>query len=84
MIIDAHAHHGAALGMSFSDEEFIESLDRYGIEKAVFSSTTAISGNEREGNDAVHRMMRRYPERAIGYCVPNPCRSPACGKAHCR
>ena len=83
MIIDAHAHYGAALGLSCSDEEYIESMDRWGIDRAVFSSMLAISGNEPEGNDAVHRMIRRWPDRVVGYCVPNPYRRPAEELARC-
>jgi len=76
MIIDAHAHYGPIRLRSFSDEQLIAALDRYGIAKALMSSPIALSGEDRRGNEALHRMQEKYPDRIVGYCVPNPFREP--------
>ncbi len=70
MIFDAHTHYGGIKGMLFSDQQMIESMDRYGIDRAMMSSTVALFGDDTGGNDALHRMMRAYPDRILGYCVP--------------
>jgi predicted TIM-barrel fold metal-dependent hydrolase len=76
MIGDCHIHHGPQRGIPISDARIIEAMDRYGIQKAFMSSTVAIAGDVEKGNDGVHRMMNGYPDRIIGYCVPNPFRGP--------
>ncbi|HUV08100.1 MAG TPA: amidohydrolase family protein [Spirochaetia bacterium] len=76
MIIDAHAHYGGIRVMVFSDQQMIDAMDRYGIEKSLMSATAALAGDDRGGNDALYRMIKKYPKRIIGYCVPNPFRKP--------
>ncbi len=76
MIIDAHAHYGGIKGMVFSDQQMIDSMDRYGIDKAMMSSTVGLSGDDRGGNDALHGMIQKHPDRILGYCVPNPFKNP--------
>lgn len=76
MIIDAHTHYGPQCGITIADELIIEGMDRFGIDRAVMSSTIAISGDDRDGNNGVLGMMRSYPDRIAGYCVPNPFRNP--------
>ena len=76
MITDAHAHYGPIRGMVFSDEQMIEAMDRYDIERAFFSSTIGLAGEARAGNDALYAMMKKHPDRVLAYCVPNPYREP--------
>ena len=76
MITDCHIHHGPQRGIRVTDDQIIEAMDRYGIGKAVISSTEAIAGDAKKGNDGVARIMKAYPDRIIGYCVPNPFRGP--------
>ena len=66
-----------------TDSAIIDCMDRFGIARAVMSSTIAISGDAQEGNDGVLRMMKSYPDRILGYCVPNPFKSPAQELARC-
>ena len=76
MITDCHTHYGPQGGILIPDSQIIETMDRYGIKRALMSSTVAISGDVKEGNDGVSRMMKNHPDRIIGYCVPNPFRGP--------
>jgi predicted TIM-barrel fold metal-dependent hydrolase len=76
VITDCHIHYGPQGGIHITDDQIIEAMDRYGIEKALMSSTAAIVGDVKEGNDGVARMMKAHPDRIIGYCVPNPFRAP--------
>ena len=59
MIFDAHAHYGGIEGRFFSDRHMIERMDRYGIDRAAMSSTAALFGDARAGNDAVGMMIRK-------------------------
>jgi len=76
MIVDAHAHFGVVLGQRISGDRFVNIMDRYGISMSCVSSMEAFFHCSEHGNDVVLDLMRQYPERIIGFCVPNPHREP--------
>ena len=76
MIIDGHSHFCVELGIKTSKEQFIDAMDSYGISKSCVSSSEAINYCAERGNDAVLDFMEQYPNRIIGFCVPNPHRQP--------
>ncbi len=68
-VLDAHIHinnmgHWDAPPLA----EQLEEMDRLGIDAAVASSSLAISGDVRRGNDAVEQALTQYPGRLYGYC----------------
>lgn len=72
-IIDVHAHYGEWFFPIYLSKEqhIIGLMDRYGIEKAVFSSSLAIVYNMIEGNAQLDGFLSKSP-RFYGYVVLNP------------
>jgi len=72
-VIDSHAHYGEwFFPIAMSKEEHINRLmDRYGMERAVFSSSLAIVYNMAEGNAELNELVSRS-KRFYGYVVLNP------------
>lgn len=71
-VIDMHAHYGrwAELPMWYKDEqEFIARLDRVGVEKILVSRTGT---NQPYSNDIILDLMRKFPDRVLGYAVGYP------------
>ena len=73
--IDAHEH----VGLSGTIEYQIDMVDRLGIEKLVVSKIiSADSGSKvtpeefRACNDEVIKVMKKYPDRYMGWCFINP------------
>lgn len=73
--IDAHEH----VGLGGTIEYQIDMADRLGIEKLVVSKIiSADSGSKatpeefRACNDEVLKVMKKYPERYMGWCFINP------------
>jgi hypothetical protein len=74
LVLDAHAHISTTSGFPYVDssvESTVRVMDRLGIARTYVSSTTAIYGLARQGNDEVIEAMRRYPGRIRGYMVVN-------------
>lgn len=77
IVIDAHSHFGY-MGMfgQQRDVPFEESLaaaDQAGIDKLCLSSIEALAFEMEGGNREVHRLMKKYPDRIIGFAsVPSP------------
>lgn len=77
IVIDAHAHFGY-MGMfgqqrDVSFEESLAAADQAGIDKLCLSSIEAITFEMEGGNREVHRLMKQYPDRIIGFAtVPAP------------
>ena len=76
IVIDAHAHVGY-MGMfgqkDVSFEESLSAADEAGIDKVCVSSLEAIEFDAKEGNKAIYQLMKRYPDRVIGFatvCTP--------------
>lgn len=71
LIIDVHAHIGysCAYNTTFdgSAEALIKTMDRIGIKKMFISSFDAISKFTRTGNLQVLEVMKKYPDRLLGY-----------------
>jgi uncharacterized protein len=76
IVIDAHAHFGY-MGMfgqrDISFEETLAAADVAGIDKICISSIASIVLEVEEGNKAIYRLMKQYPERVIGFAtIPSP------------
>jgi predicted TIM-barrel fold metal-dependent hydrolase len=73
-VIDAHAHLGfCQIGvLASSAERMVGVMDRIGVEKVAISSFAAIGPDAELGNDAVRKVVDRYPDRFIGYAAVNP------------
>ena len=77
MIIDAHAHSGDFLGRKWDAAKIIAVMDKYEIEKAFISSETAIAYGDPAANRNLYKnYLKLYPDRFIGYCVPDPYKNP--------
>lgn len=79
MIIDTHAHCGRWFFPTFceSPEKVGSLLDRYDIEKAIFSSSKAITYNMESGNREAEDFVRS-DKRFYAYAYLNPRRLEAC------
>lgn len=74
-IMDAHGHIGRwpATYVPYGDAEgMLISMDRLGIERACVSAFLAVGPDYERGNDMVAEVVRRYPDRFMGYAVLNP------------
>lgn len=76
-IVDAHGHIGP-WGFTISDlniSSIVRGMDRMGIETLITSHHRCMRwdpGEVETGNDAVHRAMRKYPGRILGYMTITP------------
>ncbi len=72
LVIDAHGHLGEAPNFPYPDSaaaSLIRAMDRLGIQMTCVSSTPAIFGDARRGNQIVAQAMREHPGRIFGYMV---------------
>jgi predicted TIM-barrel fold metal-dependent hydrolase len=71
MIIDAHVHLGAMplFRVEGRVEDLLRAADRNGIDKLFCTEATALFYDFREGNRRLFDIMRRYPDRILGYCT---------------
>lgn len=71
MIIDAHVHIGMMTLFRAEGrvEDLLREADQSGIEKLFCTDATALLYDFREGNQNLYQLMRRYPDRIIGYCT---------------
>jgi hypothetical protein len=68
-VFDVHSHVDAFSSvMRLTLQEQVARMDRVGIRLAAISSSLAINGEVRAGNDHVAEAIRGYPDRFIGYC----------------
>lgn len=73
MIVDAHVLIGEALYHKADAESIIERMDRSGIDLAMISPIDReMAVYNREGNDRVLELARRYPGRFLAYATANP------------
>lgn len=72
-VIDIHCHAGRWSFPTASDgiEGFVELMARYGIVKAVISSSVAVCYDMKEGNRRLEEDMKKYPQ-CYGYVTVNP------------
>jgi len=74
MIIDVHAHCGY---MFFpirieKEDEIVNLLDKYKIDKCIISHIKGIFYDFRGANEELLKGMRKYPSRLYGYVIVNP------------
>lgn len=71
MIIDAHVHLGMMplFRVEGKIDDLIRAADRSGIDKLFCTEATALFYDFREGNQRLFQVMKRYPDRIIGYCT---------------
>src|SRR5262245_29625486 len=76
IVIDAHAHHGY-MGMwgqrDIAIEETLAAADETGIDMLCLCSIEALSFDMENGNRTIYQLMKRYPERIVGFAtLPSP------------
>lgn len=74
-IIDIHGHMGYWYNFSIpeiSNESLVKSMDYYGINLSVVSSTAALADDFEYGNNRVCELLDMYPDRFAGYIGLNP------------
>jgi predicted TIM-barrel fold metal-dependent hydrolase len=71
MIIDAHVHVGKLpmFRVEGKVEDLISEADKSGIEKLFCTDATALLYDFHEGNYKLFQLIKRYPDRIIGYCT---------------
>jgi predicted TIM-barrel fold metal-dependent hydrolase len=74
MIIDAHTcwHTYEMKGIRLSEKEFVSALDRFGIDKAMVCTPFFLLTDYVLGNDRTLKLMKKYPDRILGFATLNP------------
>jgi predicted TIM-barrel fold metal-dependent hydrolase len=73
VIIDAHVLVGEARYHKLDPARLVEQMDRCGIDQALISPVDReMAVHNREGNDRVLAIARRYPGRLLAYAAANP------------
>lgn len=68
-VFDAHAHIDNMFSLDAQPmDEHLREMDRLGIDVMAVSSVLAIDGEFERGNDHVADLVRRRPDRFVGYC----------------
>lgn len=69
MIIDSHVHIGNSTAYNFyaNADDLLRLADDNGIDKLFVTDFTALIHDMREGNDALGKVIRRHPDRILGY-----------------
>lgn len=70
LVIDAHGHLGQNTSFPYVNStpaSLVKAMDRLGIDRVYVSSTWAVYGLARPGNDQVLAAVRCYPNRIHGY-----------------
>lgn len=75
MIIDIHSHFGRSwIGYyenKVSIEDMLRIYDDCGIEKVCLNSWS-LGYDPPAGNNEIHEIVKKYPDRFIGFCVISP------------
>jgi predicted TIM-barrel fold metal-dependent hydrolase len=74
-VVDVHTHIGSWERVTIplsTAEGFIQSMDRCGIHQIIFSSFSAIHGEQRLGNQEAALEAAKFPNRLYAYCAINP------------
>jgi predicted TIM-barrel fold metal-dependent hydrolase len=71
-VIDFHAHVGAwpQYGMFDDPSDMLRAMDDAGVDQTCLFNV--FQGDHRRGNDEVARVVRRYPDRFIGFAFVTP------------
>lgn len=74
MIIDSHTHvdESKVFGWKDRPEDLIALMDEAGIARAVVMTYVDVPGLDMEGLKYISGVVRRYPDRLIGYARMNP------------
>lgn len=73
MIIDAHVQIGNGRYFQVEPEQVAEQMDRSGIDRALVSPIDReMAVYNREGNDRVIALTKRFPDRFLAYATANP------------
>lgn len=75
LVVDCHCHIGSWFNFNIPDgaaEKMMASMDVLGIDLAFITALSAIGPDYRYGNDQVMEVVRKYPERFLGYATVNP------------
>jgi uncharacterized protein len=69
VIIDAHVHIGKAsyLGLHATADQLLKLADEAGVDRMFCTHLMALFYDMKEGNRALHRILRQHPDRLIGY-----------------
>lgn len=77
MIVDSHCHFSRSFfryrEYRMTHEDLLAEMDRNGVGRAVLSAAGEFAAywNE-QGNDEISAVVRRFPERFIGFATVNP------------
>jgi len=75
-IRDCHGHVGGkACHYHLPDgtlEQTVAEMDRHGVDKACVFSFSGVFSDEKYGNDIVANVVKRYPDRFVGFTLVNP------------
>ena len=74
-VADCHGHHGVHPDFpayKASPEEMIAVMDHLNIELLAITSTLACYNDCPRGNAEVDQVLRKYPDRFLGYITVNP------------
>lgn len=72
-IIDAHCHVGAGRDVQLAPEDLLTAMDRNGVNRACLCAMDrCLAVYNREGNDALIGLTRRFPDRFVGFASVNP------------
>ncbi|MBI4532099.1 MAG: amidohydrolase [Candidatus Latescibacteria bacterium] len=76
VVIDCHTHMGPWFNFSIPQDPWAEgiitALDTCGIQKVICAPHVGIVQDAPWGNEIIAAVVRRYPERFVGYCTVNP------------
>ena len=77
MIFDLHCHFSAAFfryrEYRMNAEDLLRAMDEHGVERAVVSSAGEFAAHwNRPGNDEIAALVRRFPQRFVGFATINP------------
>ncbi len=75
----AHGHVGPTPFLHIPDgapAELVAELDRLGVERSILFTNGGLNSDEVYGNDLVADVVRRYPDRFLGFVSANMNRSP--------
>lgn len=79
-IVDSHCHLGPYNGFFIPEPDadtMLRVMDRCGVGFFCFASHLAIGPDAAAGNDATAAIVRRWPDRCLGYLAVNPHQQPA-------
>src|SRR5678810_742234 len=72
-IVDAHVYLGGTSSFESQPETLLAAMNQYGVSRAVLGGADRwLAVDNAEGNDALVRAVRSWPDRFLGYASANP------------